>query len=93
MEISEAGQRRRGSSTATGSKVSSNRGHIITKAVVTKRIKPFAVNGQQVHLVGIPFHWGFKGQTKNGYIANTLTPSSATPTRRRRSPRPSLVKH
>ena len=42
--------------------------------MVTKRIKPWDVNDQKVHLVGIPFHWGFKGQTKNGYLANTLTP-------------------
>ena len=55
-------------------KVSSNRGHIVTRAVVTKRIKPWNVNDQKVHLVGIPFHWGFKGQTKNGYLANTLSP-------------------
>jgi hypothetical protein len=74
VEISEELAKEKGLKHGDRVKVSSNRGHIITKAVVTKRIKPFAVNGQQVHLVGIPFHWGFKGQTKNGYIANTLTP-------------------
>jgi formate dehydrogenase major subunit len=29
--------------------------------VVTKRIKPLQVDGKQVHHVGIPIHWGFKG--------------------------------
>ncbi len=74
VEISEELAREKGIAHGDRVKVSSNRGHIITKAVVTKRIKPWDVNDQKVHLVGIPFHWGFKGQTKNGYIANTLTP-------------------
>ena len=74
VEISEELAKEKGIKHGDSVKVSSNRGHIITKAVVTKRIKPFDCNNQKVHLVGIPFHWGFKGQTKNGYLANTLTP-------------------
>jgi formate dehydrogenase major subunit len=27
-----------------------------------------------VHQVGIPIHWGFKGEARPGYLANTLTP-------------------
>ena len=37
-------------------------------------IKALDVNGQKVHHVGIPIHWGFKGVTQNGYLANALTP-------------------
>ena len=74
VEISEELAKEKGIRHGDSVKVSSNRGHIVTKAVVTKRIKPWDCNDQKVHLVGIPFHWGFKGQTKNGYIANTLTP-------------------
>jgi formate dehydrogenase major subunit len=74
VEISEELAKEKGIKHGDSVKVSSNRGHIVTKAVVTKRIKPFDCNNQKVHLVGIPFHWGFKGQTKNGYLANTLTP-------------------
>ncbi|SFA80283.1 formate dehydrogenase (quinone-dependent) catalytic subunit [Collimonas sp. OK607] len=55
-------------------KVSSKRGHIIAVAVVTKRIKKMTIEGKPVHHVGIPIHWGFKGLTKPGYLANTLTP-------------------
>ena len=55
-------------------KVSSKRGFIKARAVVTKRIKPMKVGGRTVHHVGIPIHWGFKGLTKPGYLANTLTP-------------------
>ena len=74
VEISEELAKEKGIRHGDSVKVSSMRGHIVTKAVVTKRIKPWDVNDQKVHLVGIPFHWGFKGQTKNGYLANTLTP-------------------
>jgi formate dehydrogenase major subunit len=55
-------------------KVWSSRGFIKAIAVVTKRIKPLRVNGKTIHQVGIPFHWGFKGIARNGYLANTLTP-------------------
>jgi len=56
-------------------KVSSNRGFIVAVAVVTKRIKPLTIDGRKVQTVGIPFSWGFTGDTKPAYIANTLTPS------------------
>ena len=56
-------------------KVSSKRGEIKTKVVVTKRLRTLKVNGQDVETVGIPIHWGFKGAARNGFIANTLTPS------------------
>jgi formate dehydrogenase-N alpha subunit len=55
-------------------KVKSNRGEVVAAAVVTKRIKALDVNGKKVHTVGIPIHWGFKGVTQNGYLANALTP-------------------
>jgi len=56
-------------------KVSSNRGHIVAVALVTKRIKPLIVEGKKVQTVGLPLHWGFKGLTQPGYLVNTLTPS------------------
>ena len=56
-------------------RVSSNRGHIVAVAVVTKRIKPLMIEGRKVQTVGLPLHWGFKGLTKPGYLVNTLTPS------------------
>ncbi|MDP5008913.1 MAG: formate dehydrogenase, partial [Glaciimonas sp.] len=55
-------------------KVSSKRGHIIAKAVVTKRIKPLTIEGKKMFTVGLPLHWGFTGLTKKGYLINTLTP-------------------
>jgi formate dehydrogenase major subunit len=51
-------------------KVSSKRGHIISKAVVTKRIKRIDHRGQgkPIHTVGLPIHFGFKGQSPSRAI-------------------------
>ena len=54
--------------------MSSNRGYIKAVAVVTKRIPALNCGGKVVHTVGLPNHWGFVGQTKPGYLVNTLTP-------------------
>lgn len=45
-------------------KVSSNRGFIKAKAVVTKRIRTLNVHGQEVDTIGIPIHWGYEGVAK-----------------------------
>jgi len=55
-------------------KVSSNRGSVYAKAVVTKRIRPLICDGKTVHVVGIPLHWGFTGAARKGFGPNSLTP-------------------
>uniref|UniRef100_UPI001E519D4E formate dehydrogenase subunit alpha n=1 Tax=Aquitalea sp. ASV11 TaxID=2795103 RepID=UPI001E519D4E len=74
VEIGEELAREKGIAHGDLVKVSSKRGYIKAKAVVTKRIKALKVNGQLVHHIGVPIHWGFEGLTKKGFIANTLTP-------------------
>jgi formate dehydrogenase major subunit len=54
--------------------IRSRRGQIKAKAMVTKRIRALTIQGQQVHTVGLPIHWGFEGLTRPGYLVNTLTP-------------------
>ena len=44
------------------------------KGKASDKIKALDVDGRKVHTVGIPIHWGFKGVTQNGYLANALTP-------------------
>lgn len=56
-------------------KVSSQRGYIKAKAVVTRRLPRLTIDGQQVDTIGIPCHWGFEGSARKGFLANTLTPS------------------
>ena len=48
------------------------RGSIKAKALVTRRIRPFKIQGRYVHHVGLPWHWGYKG-VSTGDVVNNLT--------------------
>ncbi|MDU3890591.1 MAG: molybdopterin dinucleotide binding domain-containing protein, partial [Serratia liquefaciens] len=74
VEIGEKLAEKKGIQHGDTVKVSSNRGYIKAKAVVTKRIRTLQVHGQEVDTIGIPIHWGYEGVAKKGFIANTLTP-------------------
>jgi anaerobic selenocysteine-containing dehydrogenase len=74
VEIGEELAKEKGIKQGDRVKVRSNRGEVVAACVVTKRMKALDVNGKKVHHVGIPIHWGFKGVTQNGYLANALTP-------------------
>ena len=74
VEISEDLAKLKGIALGDRVKVRSNRGFIKAVAVVTKRIATLTCNGQTVHTVGLPNHWGFTGVAKSGYLVNTLTP-------------------
>ncbi len=75
VEIGEALAKEKGIEQGGWVKVTSKRGEVICKACVTKRIKPLQVDGRPTHVIGVPIHWGFTGQARKGYGANTLTPS------------------
>lgn len=53
--------------------VESARGQVTMVTLVTKRFRPFQMNGRKVHQVGIPYHWGYIGLS-TGDSANVLTP-------------------
>ena len=74
VEIGEELAKEKGIAHGDKVRVWSKRGEIRAVAVVTKRLKALDVEGKKVHQVGIPIHWGFKGEAKKGYLANTLTP-------------------
>ncbi len=74
VEISEELAKEKGIQNGGWVRVWSKRGSIKGKVVVTKRIKPLLVDGKMVHIVGIPLHWGFMGETKKGFGPNSLTP-------------------
>jgi formate dehydrogenase major subunit len=59
--------------------VSTPRGKIHAKAMVTGRLKPFTIDGKQVHQIGVPWHWGYNGISK-GDITNDLSATVADPT-------------
>ncbi|THF65223.1 formate dehydrogenase-N subunit alpha [Pseudothauera rhizosphaerae] len=75
IEVGEALAREKGIAAGDTVRVSSKRGHIEAKAVVTKRIKALTVNEQTVHQIGIPVHWGWETLAKKGYLTNVLTPA------------------
>jgi len=66
-------------------RVSSKRGKLEVRAVVTKRLGALQIDGKKVYQIGIPIHWGFVGiNTGQHWLANALTPfvgdaSSRTP--------------
>jgi len=74
VEIGEELAREKGIRQGDMVKVRSNRGEVVAACVVTKRMPTMMVNGKKLYHVGIPIHWGFKGVTQNGYLANALTP-------------------
>ncbi|HEY64475.1 MAG TPA: molybdopterin-dependent oxidoreductase, partial [Caldilineae bacterium] len=53
--------------------VESIRGSIEAVALVTRRLRPFHLNGRIVHQIAMPWHWGYRGLTVGG-SANELTP-------------------
>jgi formate dehydrogenase major subunit len=54
------------------------RGEIQARALVTRRMRPFTVDGRTVHQIGLPWHWGWQG-TAQGDIVNNLSSLVADP--------------
>jgi formate dehydrogenase major subunit len=74
VEIGEALAQEKGIKSGSWVRVWSKRGSVQAKAVVTKRIRPLICDGKQVHIVGVPLHWGFTGVARKGFGPNSLTP-------------------
>jgi formate dehydrogenase major subunit len=51
---------------------------IVAYAMITKRLKPFEIQGKKHHMVGITWHFGYKGLV-TGANANDLTPFIGDP--------------
>jgi formate dehydrogenase major subunit len=75
VEVGEVLAKEKGIEQGGWVRVASKRGEVVCKAYVTKRIRPLMVDGKPTHVIGVPLHWGFTGQARKGYGANTLTPS------------------
>jgi formate dehydrogenase major subunit len=59
-------------------KVSSARGEVEVKAVVTKRMQTLQINGKEVTVVWMPYNWGYKGLS-TGPSTNHLTIDAVDP--------------
>jgi formate dehydrogenase major subunit len=52
--------------------ISTPRGQIQARALITGRMRPFLINGRRIHQVGMPWHWGWQGIVV-GDVVNQLT--------------------
>jgi formate dehydrogenase major subunit len=52
--------------------LSTARGEIETRALITQRLRPFRIDGQLIYQIGMPWHFGWQGYA-TGDIANTLS--------------------
>jgi formate dehydrogenase major subunit len=53
-------------------RISTPRARIRAKALVTRRLRPFTIDGKVVHQVGMPWHWGYEGVV-TGDVVNELS--------------------
>jgi len=58
--------------------VVTKRGEVEGRALVTRRMRPFVINGQTVHEIGIPWHWGYQGLA-SGDVTNDISALVADP--------------
>jgi formate dehydrogenase major subunit len=54
------------------------RAMIEARVMVTPRLRPLRIDGRIVHQVGLPYHWGYRGQVK-GDVVNDLLVISEEP--------------
>ena len=73
VEIDEVLAAAKGINNGDWIEVSSKRGSLKIKALVTKRLQPLKVNGQLVHTVGLPRHGGYNALTRKNSSCNILT--------------------
>jgi formate dehydrogenase major subunit len=72
IEISPELAKEKGIANLDMVRVSTPRAQVQARALVTGRLRPFMINGQRVHQVGMPWHWGYKG-VATGDIVNSLS--------------------
>ena len=78
LEIPESLAQKLSLKTGDRLKVSSARGELTVKAVVTPRMKTLQVDGREVTLVWMPYNWGYQGLS-TGPSVNHLTIDAADP--------------
>ena len=58
--------------------ITTARGEIEAHALVTRRMRPFTLDGKTVHQIGLPWHWGWQA-TARGDVVNNLSAMVADP--------------
>ncbi len=78
VEIGEDLARERGFKNGEIVTVKSSRGQVDAVAIVTPRFKPFDIDGNIIHQVGIPWHYGWVTTAERKYNANDKKPEIFT---------------
>jgi formate dehydrogenase major subunit len=73
VELSEELAKEKGIKNGRKVIISTTRGDVEALACVTKRFKPFNINGKTIHEIGLVWQYGFKGYA-TGDSANRVTP-------------------
>jgi formate dehydrogenase major subunit len=80
VEIPEALAADKGIRNTDRVRVTSARGVIEGRAMVTRRLKPMQIGGKTTYQIGFPIHWGFLGRgNQAGSLANLVTPTILDP--------------
>jgi formate dehydrogenase major subunit len=58
--------------------IATPRGLVEARVMVTPRMRPMQIDGRTIHQVGLPYHWGYKGQVQ-GDVVNDLLVISEEP--------------
>src|SRR5215813_7053735 len=78
VEISPELARLRGITPGGWATVSTARGVIEARALITARVRPLHIDRKTVHTIGVPWHWGNVGRS-TGSSANELVAFVADP--------------
>ncbi len=79
VEISPQLAKLRGIENGEKVTVESVRGSLWAIAMVTERIQPYNIDGHDVHMVGMPWHYGWVMPVDGGDSANIVTPNVGDP--------------
>jgi formate dehydrogenase major subunit len=78
IEMSHELAEERGIQNADWVTVVTARGEVEGRALVTRRMRPFVIDGQTFHEIGIPWHWGYEGLA-SGDVTNDISALVADP--------------
>jgi formate dehydrogenase major subunit len=77
-EVSPELAREKGLTNGGWATITTSRGEIEARVLVTERIPPLRIKGRKIHQIGLPYHWGSKGRVR-GDAANELLGFVADP--------------
>jgi formate dehydrogenase major subunit len=77
-EVSPELAREKGLTNGGWGTITTARGEIEARVLVTERIPPLRMKGRLIHQIGLPYHWGSKGRAR-GDAANELIAFVADP--------------